>query len=875
MHLIMNDFLPGELIAQRYQLLESLGGGGFGKVWRAQDLRTQAQLALKVVARHGAHSPAWREAHILRRLNLPNVVRLFDEGPLEDYYFLAMELVEGTPFPGASARHWESIAEVVMRLARALQQVHAAGVLHRDLKPANVLVTRGTEVKLLDFGLSHDMEMLSALESGHIEGSIYYLAPEQLRGEPTTVRSDIYALGVMLYESLSGQLPRSGATMRGMLRAIFTEPVQPLSARVPRKIAALIERMIAVDPLARPSSMGEVLAVVEGNETVSAILSQGPRLPVSIWRGAIAPLLEALTQRRPFDLRLPPFKDPRDEDFLAAMLLEQGYLPMSLPPGARPLESLSGVLPLGDELVSLSERLKQLEQMFETLMPEQLVLVDERVVDAWTWKILGAFSQDAPLLRIHRSPHERCVAMRVSLETLRELFHGPELVMHMPSEGARLLMERTGGEVFALQREVEAWVTSGHARWSGRPSRLSMTRESVIRLDQGERPVVGSVCAEEGGLSARAREVLVWMGLSWPRNSAPMVARLMRAPCWEVELLMESLRAHGLLHESARETGAGWACAGVMPLEIWTQEQLTEAHARVARALGVGSFERGRHELAAGALEGTLESLAHACSMEHLISSPREAMIWLEDALSLARRRDERAARRTLLEHLARVALWGQASQHLERVLSHLEREQRERPCEWVSALTTLVSCARARSHGLGDEPQWSAEVEVLGAFEDPDLEAHRQIYWLEGARHQEALGWFEARPEARFMGLKERELARQLSAREQWHRAATSYALARQSWPQNVMHVLLCLHGEALARIACGEISRASSLLAYIQPGSYPGPRARHLALATRLHVARAAGTSPPPISPCDYAQVLSLLDVPARENLSQLLTP
>ncbi len=255
---------PGYRVAH-YEIRERLGEGGMGVVYRAEDIRLGRSVALKFVKAH--YSQRWeREARAIAALNHPNIATLYDVGEHNGEPYLAMEYVSGTPLRGPL-----SPAEAVRyatQAADALATAHGAGIVHRDLKPGNILLTGKGAVKLLDFGLAKLTDpagggsgsggSFASTQSVAISGTPGYIAPEQLNGKPGDARSDIFALGCVLYELVSGRRAFPGETMAASLAATLMAQPAPLEG-APRALAQLIERMLAKDPAQRPESMEEVL----------------------------------------------------------------------------------------------------------------------------------------------------------------------------------------------------------------------------------------------------------------------------------------------------------------------------------------------------------------------------------------------------------------------------------------------------------------------------------------------------------------------------------------------------------------------------------------------------------------------------------------
>ncbi len=254
------------LIADRYVLLHKLGRGGHGEVWEADDRLTETKVAVKLLDGRGGSEPARvrREVAALRLLRLPGVVRMLDEGIDRGVHFLVMERIFGAPFPGRRGpASWTTVADVTVRLLQTLGRIHAAGVIHRDLKPENVLVGSEDRPTILDFGLSRAGSLAGGLTiDGMILGTPAYLAPEQIRGGHVSAATDLYALGVMLYESLAARLPHRADNFVDLMRARLTEPFASLAEvapDVPPNVARLVDRLLGQTPDERPRCAEEAL----------------------------------------------------------------------------------------------------------------------------------------------------------------------------------------------------------------------------------------------------------------------------------------------------------------------------------------------------------------------------------------------------------------------------------------------------------------------------------------------------------------------------------------------------------------------------------------------------------------------------------------
>jgi TolB-like protein/tetratricopeptide (TPR) repeat protein len=263
-----------------YEIVESVGSGGMGAVYRARDTRLGREVAIKVLRQDAtwtaaAHDRLMREARAISRLSHPNICTVHDIGEREGETFIVMELVPGTQLTYRLVAHGldpETVARWGAQLADALEHAHQHGVIHRDVKPSNVVVTPAGNVKLVDFGIAargpsapDDTTMFEPGDgtAGQVAGTPPYMAPEVIRGAMADARSDIWSLGVMLYEALAGTRPFDGPTREEITSAILREAPTPLPGHVPPELGGIIKRCLAKDPGARYQRAGELRAALE------------------------------------------------------------------------------------------------------------------------------------------------------------------------------------------------------------------------------------------------------------------------------------------------------------------------------------------------------------------------------------------------------------------------------------------------------------------------------------------------------------------------------------------------------------------------------------------------------------------------------------
>ena len=250
----------------RYQLVERIAVGGMGEVWRGHDQLLDRDVAIKVLKEEYAADPTFLqrfrgEAKHTASLSHPGIANVFDYGEVGDVAYLVMELVTSEPLSAVIARDAPMPPDVVLDIlgqtALALQAAHEAGVVHRDVKPGNLLVRGDGVVKVTDFGIARAVDAAPVTQTGLLVGTAAYLSPEQAAGRAATAASDIYSLGVVGYECLTGQRPFRGESAIGVAMAhVNTEP-PPLPDTVPPVVADFVLRALNKDPAKRQPSAGD------------------------------------------------------------------------------------------------------------------------------------------------------------------------------------------------------------------------------------------------------------------------------------------------------------------------------------------------------------------------------------------------------------------------------------------------------------------------------------------------------------------------------------------------------------------------------------------------------------------------------------------
>ena len=268
--------MQGEVIAGRYELLELIGKGGMSSVYKAHDRLLDRQIAVKILHPHFTEDEEYverfrREARAVAQLSHPNIVTVIDRGEDERRQYIVFEYVEGENLKQLLERTGPMPVRdallLALQMARALAFAHGRGLIHRDVKPQNVLLNADGQAKMTDFGIARSIDVQGVTITGTVLGTSEYIAPEQARGERVDAQTDVYSLGVVLYELLVGGVPYEGETFVTVALKHVNEPVPPVLERrpdVPPRVALAVERAMAKSPDERFSSMEELVDELEG-----------------------------------------------------------------------------------------------------------------------------------------------------------------------------------------------------------------------------------------------------------------------------------------------------------------------------------------------------------------------------------------------------------------------------------------------------------------------------------------------------------------------------------------------------------------------------------------------------------------------------------
>jgi beta-lactam-binding protein with PASTA domain/predicted Ser/Thr protein kinase len=266
----------GTVVDERYRLDRKIGTGGMAEVWLAEDTELDRQVAIKILHDRFAQDKEFvqrfqREAQSAAGLQHPNIVGIFDRGVFRDTYFIAMEYVDGPALKDLvkGGMGVQDAIDFTRQILKAARFAHRKGIIHRDLKPQNVLIDDEGRARVADFGIARGGENSDITATGSVMGTAQYLSPEQAQGKETTPRSDIYSIGVILYEALTGRVPFEGESAVAVaLKQVSEAPRRPsaINPNIPPALDAVVMRALAKDPEARFKDADAFLKALDAAE---------------------------------------------------------------------------------------------------------------------------------------------------------------------------------------------------------------------------------------------------------------------------------------------------------------------------------------------------------------------------------------------------------------------------------------------------------------------------------------------------------------------------------------------------------------------------------------------------------------------------------
>jgi eukaryotic-like serine/threonine-protein kinase len=266
---------PGTILGDRYEIIRLLGQGGMGAVYQARDRELDRLVALKVIRADMAANPQVlkrfkQELILARQITHKNVIRIFDLGQAEGIKFITMEYIEGEDLQCLLRREQKceptEAANIIAQVCRALEAAHAEGVIHRDLKPQNIMLDKSGRAYVMDFGIARTVVASTMTQTGVLVGTPDYMSPEQAKGLALDARSDLFTVGIIFYEILSGRTPYEADTTMARLWKRTSEPARPLGEldqSIPPRLCEIVRKCLEIEPQKRYASASELLEQIE------------------------------------------------------------------------------------------------------------------------------------------------------------------------------------------------------------------------------------------------------------------------------------------------------------------------------------------------------------------------------------------------------------------------------------------------------------------------------------------------------------------------------------------------------------------------------------------------------------------------------------
>ena len=293
----LSSLEPGAVLANRYEIVKLLGEGGMGAVYRARDQELEREVALKVIrpelARNAQVLQRFKQELILaRQVTHRNIIRIFDLGQAEGIRFITMEFIEGEDVAQMLSRRGKVPAQeavaIITQVARGLDAAHSEGVVHRDLKPQNVMVDAQGKCCVMDFGIARSMDAASMTRTGALLGTPTYMSPEQAQGLKVDARSDLYTLGIIFYELLTGKPPfEADNPMATLLRRVQEKPTPAIEVEpsIPKPVNDMVMKLLATKPEDRYQTASEIVAELDAAEAVRTGRTTGSAQVIEVQQG--------------------------------------------------------------------------------------------------------------------------------------------------------------------------------------------------------------------------------------------------------------------------------------------------------------------------------------------------------------------------------------------------------------------------------------------------------------------------------------------------------------------------------------------------------------------------------------------------------------
>jgi non-specific serine/threonine protein kinase len=539
----------GTIFLNRYKIDSELGKGGMGTVYKAHDTLLHRAVAIKFLNAAGVGTEGrtrlLQEARAAAQLNHPNIVSIYDAGEANENSFIVMELVNGDTLRKTKKPTLPDTLTMAQQICLALDHAHANGIIHRDLKLENIVITNTQTLKLMDFGLARTADDARLTEEGVITGTLAYIAPELIQGQPANPQSDLYAFGVILYELLTGQSPFQGTLNTILSQHLHAMPKPPadINSQIPAWLNNLILQLLSKLPEERPASAKEVLGLLNQkteSPAVTVAFRVSPKsknnLPAQLTsfigrENAIEEVGKLIHKHRLVTLTgSGGTGKTRLSLRLAENLLNQfdyiWFVELA------PITDPANILPTIFFTIGLSEQQgKSAQEILIDYLREKntLIILDncEHLIEA-SAKITDTLLNQVPLLKILASSREALavkgeIAWHVPSLSLPDLKHLPELNELAQHESIRLFTERATltKSNFSLTKENASFVAQICSRLDGIPLAIELAASRIktlnveqiaTRLDNRFRLLTG------GARTALPRQQTLRATIDWSYN---------------------------------------------------------------------------------------------------------------------------------------------------------------------------------------------------------------------------------------------------------------------------------------------------------------------------------------------------------------------
>lgn len=864
----MNQLQPGELFARRFLVTGVLGAGAYGEVYRARDQITQLDTAVKVLKpeRLSASNARWREAAMLRRLDLPGVARLIAEGVEGDLPFLAMEYVKGRPFPRPSQPlPWEMIEGYVVDVLRVLALVHSSGLVHGDIKPGNVLIEDTGRLKLVDFGLS-----LSALandfEGQRLHGTPVYMAPELFSGAKLSPQTDLFALGTMIFEALSGRQFFETNSMVEWIRLLKTKGPPTLAEVAPDAdptARTLVDALLAPNPVRRPGTAWEVLKMIEGTELHDE----------SRWLGDASRVSAALAviEQRSLQVTGPSGSGKTAlVDEISRRERERGRRVHTLRAGQRPFESLARTsfvdLPAG---LNESELRNEARRQVESALEEGALIAIARgaeSLDEWTWDVVRDVAQTRPgIVWTGREPAPNSLKLeRLTRAELKDLFAGPELALHLPSRAADVVWKRTLGYRADVFAELESWRRFNLAQLESNGT-LRVNDRALSLLEQGLRTRAPISVSR---LKPESLELLQWLDLFGGETTLENLASVLERSAADVLEILTPLQEVG----AVREADETWFLIRVPPHSNTIGDRSKEQAIALVMRLGLIGSEQRFHLSLLGDQIASVYGAAVAASDEHAAAGRRHAAhsVLREAAYFLKRRDPDSPLFESLIGRWAKTIVKSVGALGIEELFWILADRQHD--------LRPLLEALRLAN--VSPNQQTFERLAAVPDTGDQTMERARRVAQVACLSHtggdlasftEEVREWGRQKGDADVEGLCLLWDAKILLRRKDAHRRAAELLAQAASMRTGPIERLNCLLNESGAWFEAFELENARVAAETIlrESKGVGIPSYEVFASLTLLQVELRAGETPVP--DVELAEVSSLLGLGMVESMAR----